>query len=68
MIKARSILEKRHRKEAISLAIFGGLIVVLLIGFMVMMKESECGSYRQDMAVKNWRLICVDAPQPYDGD
>jgi hypothetical protein len=49
-------------------AAFGGLIVALLIGFMVMMKESECGSYRQDVAVKNWRLIYKEWPWPYDGD
>jgi hypothetical protein len=47
MIKVRPPLEKKRIKEAISLAAFGGLIVALLIGFMVMMKESECGSYGQ---------------------
>ena len=68
MIKARSHLEKKRMKKAISLAIFWGWIVILLIGFMVMMKESECGSYRQEMVVKNWHLICKDWPRPYDGD
>ena len=68
MIKVRSHLEKKHREKAISLAIFWGWIVLLLIGFMVMKKESECGSYRQDMAVKNWHLICKERPRPYDGD
>jgi hypothetical protein len=68
MIKVRPPLEKKRIKEAISLAAFGGLIVALLIGFMVMMKESECGSYGQDMAVKNWRLICKERPRPYNDD
>jgi hypothetical protein len=61
-------MEKKHRKKMISLTIFWGWIVVLLFGFLVMMKESECGSYRQDMAVKNWHLICKDRPQPYEND
>ena len=53
----------------ISLAIFWGFIAVLAAGFMVMMmKESECGSYGQDMAVMNWHLICKDRPRPNDGD
>ena len=68
MIKARSPLEKERRKKTISLAIFWGWIIILLIGFMVMMKESECGSYGQDLTVKNWHLNCKDRPQPYDGD
>jgi len=68
MIKARLHLEKKRRKKAISLAIFWGFIAVLAAGFMVMMKESECGSYGQDMVVKNWHLICKDRPRPYDGD
>ena len=68
MIKARSLFDKKRRKKAISLAAFCGLIVVLLIGFMAMMKESECGSYGQDMAVKNWHLICKDRPRPDDGE
>jgi hypothetical protein len=68
MVKVQSHLEKRRREKAISLAIFCGFIAVLVAGFMVMMKESECGSYRQDMVVKNWHLICKDRPRPYDGD
>ena len=52
----------------ISLAIFWGWIIVLLIGFMVMKKEGECGSYGRDLAVKNWHLICKVRPRPYDGD
>ena len=68
MIKARSLLEKKRRKKVISLAIFWSFIAVLATGFMVMLKESECGSYGQDMAVKNWHLICKDRPRPHDGD
>jgi hypothetical protein len=68
MIKVRSHLEKMRRKKVISLAIFWGWIVILLIGFMVMKKEVECGSYRRDLAVKNWHLICKERPRPYDGD
>ena len=68
MIKARSLLEKKRRKKVISLAIFWGFIAVLAVGFMVMLKEAECGSYRQDLAVKNWHLICKDRPRPDNGD
>jgi len=68
MIRARSPLDRKRRGKAISLAIFWGLIVVLLIGFLVMKKESECGSYGRDMAVKNWHLICKTRPRPFDGD
>ena len=68
MIKARSPFDKKRRKKAISLTIFWGWIAVLAVGFMVMKKEGECGSYGQDMAVKNWHLTCKERPQPNDGD
>jgi len=68
MGNARSHLEKKRRKKAISLTIFWGWVVILLIGFMVMKKEAECGSYGRNLAVKNWHLICKARPRPYDGD
>lgn len=68
MIKARISLDKKRRKKAISLVIFWGWIAVLLIGFMVMKKESVCGSIGQDMALENWRLICKERPRPYKGN
>jgi len=68
MIKARSPFEKKRRKKVISLAIFWGWIAVLLFGFMMMKKEGECGSYGQDMAVKNWHLICKERPRPNDDE
>ena len=68
MIKAQSLFDKKRRKKTITLAIFWGWIAVLAVGFMLMKKESECGSYGQDMALKNWHLICKARPRPYDGD
>ena len=67
MIKTRSPFDKKRRKKMISLVIFWGWIAVLLIGFMVMKKESECGSIGQEMALENWRLICKERPRPYEG-
>jgi hypothetical protein len=67
MIKAQSLFEKKRRKKVISLVIFWGWIAVLLIGFMIMKKEGECGSYGQDMAIKNWQLTCKERPRLDDG-
>ena len=68
IIRARSPLDRKRRKKAISLAVFWSWIAVLLIGFMVMKKEFECLSYGQDLAAKNWYLICKARPRPYAGD
>ena len=68
IIRARSPLDRKRRKKAISLAVFWSWIAVLLIGFMAMKKEFECLSYGQDLAAKNWHLVCKARPRPYDGD